>query len=126
MKRLPRVPVWLVLLPLVALAVTSLFGSATAQSFATSRQAYAAPQPAASNPAARPTPGPQPTHACPPPRQGPRGGREWHDEAWGGGLWFDLANLENNPAPSCGPRGHGPPPWHHGHHWRFHLFTHQP
>jgi hypothetical protein len=131
MKRLPRVPVWLILLPLVTLAFTAWFGPAAAGRFMAGRQAYAAapvPRPATS---AQPTPTAQdnpsaqssraqPTHACPPPGHQAQGGKDWQDLPWGG-LWFDLADLEYAGAQNCAPHGHGPPPWsqgwNHGHGW---------
>lgn len=113
MKRLPRVPVWLILLPLVALAVAALFVPVAARGFTNSREAYAAPQPPGAESAANPTPGPQQAHACPQPGPGPRDGKAMHDTAWGG-LWFDLANLEVAGGQNCAPHHHGPPPWSHG------------
>jgi hypothetical protein len=120
MKRLPRVPVWLILVPLAALALAAWFGPAAAQSYTTTRAAYAAappPGPSATptaGAAASPTPSAQSSHACPPPGQSAQSEREWHDTPWGG-LWFDLAGLEDNAMQDCARHGHGPPPWSHGH-----------
>ena len=145
MKRLPRVPVWLILLPLAALALSAWFGPAAAESFMAARQAHAAPVPRAAT-SAQPTPtarpnssaqpsSAQPTHACPPPGHQAQGRKDWQDLPWGG-LWFDLADLEYAGAQNCAPRGHGPPPWsqgwNHGHGWgwgherhgRFHPMEH--
>jgi len=122
MKRLPRVPVWLILLPLVALAFTAWFGPAATHRFATAREAYAAAPAPGPAPSAKPTSSAQPTPACPPPGPHSEGRKEWKDLPWGG-LWFDLADLEYTAVQDCGPHGHGPPPWSHGwghgHHGRF-------
>ena len=104
MKRLPRVPVWLILLPLVALALAALFVPVAARGFTNSDVTYAAPQPRGAGSAANPTPGPQQAHARPQPGPGPRDGKAMHDTAWGGLLVRPGKSRSRRGTKLCSPR----------------------
>ncbi|HEX5414573.1 MAG TPA: hypothetical protein VFZ25_02830 [Chloroflexota bacterium] len=133
MKRLPRVPVWLILLPLAALALTAWFGESAAQSFAATRVVRAAavsPHSAtAATPTASTSPQNQSSAACPSPGANQPAQHAWRDTPWGG-LWFDLADIRYTAMRGCEHHGRdpsawrdgqgGPPPWIHRHHGRDH------